>query len=432
MKTAEKILEGWERVPRYVKALTGVAGTLGLAVLANKITGSPTWVFILIGGAVLLLTVFHYSGSIREHELTRCFGYEFDENQRVEHRFREKIAVLLPLKEGISYHPDDDISRDTKLQLAGLLDLLYRDPALFTQFDIRWFSSANSADVAKNHFLRERQSGTRYFFCTMTDACQGLAKAAIAKEIDKDTAYLICSVTSARSEAFEGENILRYYIRTEDELKALFDHANRVGWLSKKLCFVKGTHGYAADAGDQLRAYLTGSHSLDEIAVDGNVSIDQLKNAISAANAEVYLVAAYGRTLDTVIQAFDSLRALNRDSHVLFTHTAASALARCGYEPVVSPGQWACTIPSCMKWNDLKQTDVISFLTEKAFEHLLRCIRDKDEQPFHKRWAKSGFEGVNRIVKFLPEADADSEVLVRCELIQKMRGSPECSRETNT
>lgn len=430
MKLGEQIPALWERIPRLVKALFGVVGTIVLGVIANKVTGTATWVFLVIGGVLLLLVVYYSASFRKEHELARRFGYGFDENQCVQHRFREKIAMLLPLKEGISYHPDDDISKDTKLQLAGLFNLLYRDPTLFTQFDIRWFSSANSADVAKNYFLQERKAGTRYFFCTMTDPCEGLAKAAITRELNDDTAYLICSVTSARSDIFAGENILRYYIRTQDELEALFDHANRAGWLSRHLCFVKGTHGYARDAGDQLRDYLTGSHSFDEIAVDSSMSIDRLKSAISVAKAEVYLVAAYGKTLDHVIEAFDSLRAGGSDTHVLFTHTAASALARCGFESVVSPGQWACTIPSCVKWNELRQTEVISFLTEKAFEHLLTCVRDHNERPFHERWAKSGHKDIGRIVRFLPEADADSQVLVRCESLQKVSGSVECLSET--
>ena len=134
--------------------------------------------------------------------------------------------------------------------------------------------------------------------------------------------------------------------------------------------------------------------------------------------SELYIVAAYGSSLENVIQAFDALRADGRLMHVLFTHTAASALARCGFEAVtLSEGPWACTIPSCMNWPELKQNEVISFLTEKAFEHLLRCARIEDKRPFHVRWAKD-FQDPN--VKFPGEADADSEVLVRCQAIQKV------------
>jgi hypothetical protein len=418
MKTKDDVLRMWERLPKFERAIIfGILSVLS-GVLSNKITAAPWLFWLLVGIACVsfLVALYWYGGFKKQGELARRFGYEFDANEHVQYQFREKIVVLLPLKEAIPRHLDDDIKRDTRLQLAGLFNLLDRDPALFAQFDIRWFSSANSPDVAAACFRKEREAGTRYFFCTMTDVCRDLAKTAFSETINDSTTYLICSVTSAHSEVFAGENILRYYIRTQDELKALFEHVSNAGWPSSRVCFVKGTHAYAEDVGVQLRAYLTGSHTFDEIPVDVETSVPALCDSISNITSDIYIVAAYGRTLENVIQAFDSLRAKGRVMHVLFTHTAASSLARCGFAEVLPPGDWACSIPNCVKWSELKQNEVISFLTEKAFEHLLRCVRAKDGRPFHVRWAKD-FQDPS--VRFLGEADADSEVLVKCQAIRK-------------
>ncbi|HUJ11055.1 MAG TPA: hypothetical protein VL171_13605 [Verrucomicrobiae bacterium] len=342
------------------------------------------------------------------------------------------IALFLPLD-----NAGPDAKKDGESQLRGVVDLLKKDNELTRRIHLKFFDSALPRHTAdrinederkveriKNvmeNIKKEYKTGTRYFFCTMSQVCESLVPEFVewSNKIPEKKPQLVCSVTASPITNLTADCAFRYYPHSEDEVIKLVEWM-RGNSIQNVFSFgVKSAFGIHTHS--QLNAKCNG-HPMVSIMEElvGRESIQEIQHICqdyidahgAAANTSCIFLVLYGESLSKTI---DALNTIQSPLNILSVSTLTTEIA--AKHTLGKQHKWVTCVPE-IKGDHPIDNDIISYFVYASLRRYARVIvesKNNTNMKFSDLWSNN--------MKFPPgemmiwQNNCDSKITMKTQVI---------------
>jgi hypothetical protein len=295
---------------------------------------------------------------------------------------KNRIALILPLNENLGSSYQDGIR-----QILGFAEYLKNNPEITRNIEFVLYDHNMKASDAEKIIKEEIGLGTKYFISTMSSVNLQLAEnfpeIVASFELNGTKPKLICTVTSSPSLLLNSDLVYRYYIRSQEESKALALVGKEKGFSTATYIAVDNDYGKGAVS--EFKNSWSGTVS-DGIFIDMNLTVSDIEKEISKKiltlppeERQAIFICHFGNGIDNSITALSNLKV---NSTILATSTLSIDEWQKPIRQILDKMEWYTCIPEYQSV-DKKQNDVIKNFTTYTIDKLITAIKDTS---FNNSW----------------------------------------------
>jgi hypothetical protein len=342
---------------------------------------------------------------------------------------KTRVAILLP------FTGNAPLIEDGEAQLTGIFRFIgTKGQEYNNDIEYVFIDHKNAPDVAEKAVKKELETGTRYFFSTMSSV-----NAKLANYFNTLTGpVLVCGVTSYPVIETKPNSVYRYYVRSQDEAPVLAGKAKEDNIQHVVAIIVDDNYGDGTS--DEFKKHFENQNSTvtmktikyannTELGDIENKIIENKKQGVFSREKLGILICHYGSGIDDIIKSLAKQGILTSQEPILYiTSTLHSKIWKIPIQSILDTIPHHIAVPNYKNSPPNIYIEDVKNFSEFAFEKMIRSvmeIKNGDKHTFEDAWTSTKIKDIplelstEESSKYLKDGDTEIKMSIESKNIQR-------------